>query len=126
MRREHPIHTQYDADRLFDWPRNRDFDILDRQARCLRDDDDARKGDFGINAAGHLTDRNQAGDRQKRCDQNDQAKIGSCPGDQIDAAAGGGFIGNHEWRRRHRTASRPTKQWNGESIEVTCLPVWQF
>ncbi len=42
-----------------------DLDVLDRQPRRLRNDDDPRKGHLRIDAAGHLPHEHQAEDRQQ-------------------------------------------------------------
>ena len=59
--RSHANDAQDDADDFLDRPSDGDLDVFDAEAGRLGDDDDARKGDFGINAAGHAEHRHEAG-----------------------------------------------------------------
>ncbi len=54
----------------------------------LRDDDDPGEGDLGIDPAGHAQHRHDAGGRQQRRGQDDQAEVGPGPGDEVHPALG--------------------------------------
>ena len=104
------IDAQHDADRLLDRPRDGHLDVLDGQARRLRDDDDPREGDLGVDAAGHAEHRDDAEGGQQARGQDDQPEVRPGQGDEVDPA-----------RRRARVAAGSPAPGSGSSSRLGLL-----
>ena len=91
-------------DRLFDRPRDGDFDVLDREARRLGDDDDPREGHLGIDAAGHAQHGDHAEGGQQRRSSARSARSTAGPGDQVDPAPAATLARRPAQRDAHASA----------------------
>ena len=116
------IDAQDDAHRLLDRPGDGDLDVLDRQPRRLRDDDDPREGDLGVDAAGHPEHRDDAEGRQQHGRQHDQAEVGPGQRDEVDSPGRPRRLGP---RLRVARASAPGS--SGSSLRpLAVLPRWRL
>ena len=71
----HALHAQDHVDRFLDGPGDAHLDVLDGQSGRLHDDHDPGECHLRIDAARHVQHGVRAGQRQKDCDNHDQAEV---------------------------------------------------